>query len=136
MRIYVPASLDDVAALIREGMCARSAGFAVTSEFRSAHEDVADEEELEFLAMTSAAAESFAQQGTGGCVVLAADVPDELLVHDALGEGRITFPHGLERAAVASAHVDFNTDSESEADASTLLWFANQEFETLLQEKP
>jgi hypothetical protein len=135
MRIYIPASLDDVAALVREGMCSASTGFAVTSEFRSEHADVSDEEELEFLAMSSAAAESFERQGVGRCVVLAVDVTDEVLVHNAV-EGRVTFSNGIERHAVASAHVEFNTDTESEADASTLLWFANQEFETLLQEKP
>jgi hypothetical protein len=134
VRIYVPASIELLTALVAHGHCSGSTGFAVTPEFRSAHADVSDEEELEFLAMTSAAAESLAQH-SGRRVVLAVDMPTESVSFDSEADGRVTFPDGIERPLVASAHVDLDTETESDADASELLWFANQEFETLLQEK-
>jgi hypothetical protein len=136
MRIYIPSTPEDLAALVRNGSTSATGGFAVTSGFRSLHPDISDDEELEFHAMVAAAAASRAH-GSPRRVVLAADIPDANVATDGTDDGRVSFPAGITRSLIASAHIDAAGGLSSDTDdASELLWFANQEFETLLQERP
>jgi hypothetical protein len=159
VRVYLPATTTVLNTLVTEGQLPEpQRGFAVTRglrEFYAASDADADEEELEYAALLSAARSSLrmldvdpgAQRRR---VVVVADVPDAA-VHaiedpDAeRGEVRVTAP--VTRTEVASAHVD-GADAEEDVRAAVgvvleadlgsdegheLAWFATQEIGPLLE---
>jgi hypothetical protein len=116
--VYLPATTNVLQALVAEGRLPEpQRGFAVTPglrEFYAASEAGADEEELEYAALLSAARASLrlldVDPGSHRRrVVVAADVPDAAVqpIDDPdaeRGEVRVSSPVTL--AEVASAHVD------------------------------
>jgi hypothetical protein len=114
MRVYLPATLSTLACLLRTGEIgpAPVRGFAVTPALREWYAS-GDLEELEYVALTHAARASLRlladdPEAPRRRVVLAADVPDELVGHD----GGFDEPTLVEIGApvpmdrVASGHVD------------------------------
>jgi hypothetical protein len=89
MRVYLPTTLTALACLLRTGVIepAPVRGFAVTPALREWYA-TGDLEELEYVAMAHAARASLRlladdPQAPRRRVVLAADVPDEEVEHDA-----------------------------------------------------
>jgi hypothetical protein len=114
MRVYLPATLSTLACLLRTGEIgpAPVRGFAVTPALREWYAS-GDLEELEYVAMTHAARASLRlladdPEAPRRRVVLAADVPDELVGHDGGFDEptlvEIGTPVPMDR--VASGHVD------------------------------
>jgi len=129
MRVYLPTTLTDLACLLRAGVIgpAPVRAFAVTPALREWYA-TGDLEELEYVAMAHAARESVRllagePKAPRRRVVLAADVPDELIEHD----GGFDEPTLVEiRAPVAmdqvvSGHVDDLVAETDIADAVAAL---------------
>lgn len=137
MRVYLPATLPVVAALLASGEAgpAPLPAHAVTPALRADDPD-ADVEELEYLAFRYAAAESLLllagdPDGAARRVVLAADVPAAAVsARPEVGPAAVTVgvPVTLER--VASAHVD--EPGADPHDDPELLWYAPQELKDLV----
>ncbi len=112
--MYLPTTLAALALLLRSGAIgpAPVRGFAVTPALREWYAS-GDLEELEYVAMAHAARESLRllagdPQAPRRRVVLAADVPDELIAHDGGFDEptlvEIRAPVAMDR--VVSGHVD------------------------------
>ena len=133
MRIYVPATFEDLAVLARQGQMAAPVAFAVTEAFAAAY-GPGEDEEYEHSAMCAAAAASRAAQGLSWRrVVLAADYSDVEVVDASHGQVALRGPLPIHK--VVSIHVD---ESASEAeltddDAADLQWFATQELDELVK---
>ena len=133
MRIYVPATFEDLAVLARQGQMAAPVAFAVTEAFAAAY-GPGEDEEYEHSAMCAAAAASRAAQGPSWRrVVLAADYLDVEVVDASHGQVALRGPLPIHK--VVSIHVD---ESASEAeltddDAADLQWFATQELDELVK---
>jgi hypothetical protein len=160
VRVYLPATTNVLQALIADGRLPEpQRGFAVTPglrEFYATSEAGADEEELEYAALLSAARASLRMLDVDPG---AADVPDAAVqpIEDPdaeRGEVRVSVP--VTRAEVASAHVD-GADAEDDvrkavgvvleadlgsddaqfvvdqAEGHELAWFATQEIGPLLE---
>lgn len=109
MRVYVPATTDQLAAYVAAGQVA--GGERLVAEDES--------EEAEYAALAGAAeAAGRLLGGTGRRVVVVADVPDP----DA------AFPMRL----VASVHADTEVVDASGVELPELGWYATQEIEDLL----
>jgi hypothetical protein len=128
MRVYVPSTLPALARAVQAGQVgpAPLPGFAVTPALREAYAS-GDEEELEYAALTEAARASLRllagdRTAPPRRVVLAADLPAELLTWDAQHSepGRVVIGAPVPLDLLASAHVDAaeaGTDVRSAADA-------------------
>ncbi|OZB47538.1 MAG: hypothetical protein B7X40_09160, partial [Cellulomonas sp. 14-74-6] len=111
MRVYLPATLDELDHLAADGGPRRA--HAVTEALRAALPDE-DDEGWEFVAQLVAADESLALLADRPGVprlrlVLAADVPDESVVPDADPDAdvtAVTVLSGVPADAVVCAHVD------------------------------
>jgi hypothetical protein len=114
MRVYLPTTLTALALLLRTGAIgpAPVRGFAVTPALREWYAS-GDLEELEYVAMAHAARESLRllandPHAPRRRVVLAADVPDELIAHDGGFDEptlvEVRAPVAMDR--VVSGHVD------------------------------
>lgn len=160
MRVYVPSTLTKLAELQASGeMSAPVAACAVTPDLREWYAE-GDTEELEYVALTTAARASLRLLLEDGSpprrVVLAADVPDAHVARDP-GGGRadVVLSCSVELRRVAAVHVDdgaAQADVEAAAKALTaadageddaqfvvdgaeaheLAWFATQEIPGLL----
>ena len=147
MRVYLPATSATLADLARTGELgpAPLTGYAVTAAVQEAYAD-SDEEELEYLATTLAAEDSFQlvakalAAGTGTAarrVVVVVDLPDRQVagLQEPLGAVEVAGP--VPHSAVAAFHLDdpdFALDpAEPEAAADQeLLWYAAQELGDLV----
>jgi hypothetical protein len=135
VRVYLPATHSDIRSLVDDGVCSITVGYTVTDGLRGSNDGVTDEEELEFLALVIAAGESARGQSMPARrVVLAVDVDASGLIVEDEEAGRIRIDAAIPRTRVASAHVDAHVINDPEAGADDLMWFANQEFEMLLEE--
>ncbi len=114
MRVYLPATLPELADLLRTAQIgpAPLRAFAVTPALRESYAS-GDLEELEYVAMTHAARASLRLLGADPAaprrrVVLAADVPDETVGYN----GGFSEPTVVELSApvplskIASGHID------------------------------
>jgi hypothetical protein len=163
MRVYLATTLAALPGILKAGELAPAPlrGYAVTPALREAYAS-GDEEELEYIAMLTAARESLRLLAADKAaprrrVVLAADVPDTdataVAYDDEPAAVVVAAPIGLPR--VASGHVD---EAEAEADVAAaaeaspaadagvddaqftvdgadgheLAWYATQELEHLL----
>jgi hypothetical protein len=132
MRVYLPATVPGVAGLLRTGELgpAPVPAHAVTPALRVDEPD-ADVEELEYLALRYAAAESLElltaePAGDRRRVVLAADVPASAVTpRPGVGPAAVTLDVAVPLERVASAHVD-ERGADPDADPD-LLWYAPQE---------
>jgi DNA mismatch endonuclease, patch repair protein len=114
MRVFVPSTLPALARALEAGHLGPGPvpGFAVTPALREAYA-TGDEEELEYAALSEAARASLrllADDPTAPSrrVVLAADIPDELLTWDAQDSepGRVVIAEPVPITHLAAAHVD------------------------------
>lgn len=133
VRVYVPATVADLAALVAEGRLAGPRpAHAVTDALRAAWPE-GDEEELEHAALMAAADASAALRGPGDPdrrVVVAADVA---AVEERGGDDptAVTVAHDVVVKNVASAHVDTADGADTDDE---LAWFATQEIGDLVSE--
>jgi uncharacterized protein DUF6912 len=161
MRVYLPATLNGLAAVFAPGAARElpaGDGFAVTPGMREWYAS-GDTEELEYLALTLAAAASVRQlsadpSAVARRVVIAANVdPAAVSVSDdgtrAL-RGQVSVSRPIAFSRVAAVHVDDPSATDAvraaaldpadefameEAADHELLWYATQEVEHLLQEQ-
>lgn len=160
MRVYLPATLNRLAAALAEGSGRElppGRGFAVTPGMREWYSS-GDTEELEYVALTLAAAASLGLIGadpSAACrrVVVAADVEESAVVVEDDGmrasRGRVTITAPVAFSRVAAVHVDDEAAvpavqaaaadpgdefAAEEAADHELLWYATQEIEGLLSE--
>lgn len=151
MRVYLPSTLSALRAALDGGAVAGAPipAFAVTPRLRAAL-DAADEEELEYAALSAAAdaslsllaADSFAPRRR---VVLAAEVAEAVVAPPEEGDAgpaevAVTAEVPLRR--VVSAHVDDEAAADliaaevrepgaGHADRCELMWYASQELRFL-----
>ncbi|HWG03138.1 MAG TPA: hypothetical protein VG164_14990 [Trebonia sp.] len=123
MRVYLPATLESLAAVLAKAEIASPPlnGYGVTPALREAYA-AGDEEELEYVAMLAAARESLrllalAPDVPRRRVVLAADVPDAEVTWIAYDDdpAAVLIGAAVPLSAVASGHVD---DAAAEADVA------------------
>jgi hypothetical protein len=158
MRVYLPFTLPMLARLLTDGQTGtpQERAYAVTPALREWYSS-GDDEELEYVAMTQAARASLRLLqddfvAPGRRVVLAAEVPDELIAHvagfDEPGLVKIGQPVSLDdivsghidepaaetdvRAAVAALAASDAGDEDARftvdgAEGHELLWYATQE---------
>lgn len=150
MRVYLPATVATLAALARTGELgpAPLTGYAVTAALQETYAD-SDEEELEYLATTLAAEDSFrlvtqppAAPAEGAApaarrVVVVADLPDRQVAHRPEPLGAVEVADPVPHSAIAAFHLDdpdFALDpADPEAAAEQeLLWYAAQELGDLV----
>ena len=124
MRVFLPSTLPALARALQAGLLGSNPagpvpGFAVTPALREAYAS-GDEEELEYAALSEAARASLRmlaedQDAPARRVVLAADLPDEIISWDAQdGEpGRVVIGAPVPVELLAAGHVD---DPEAAAD--------------------
>jgi hypothetical protein len=159
MRVYLPATLSGLADALAAGSARElpaGGGFAVTPAMREWYAS-GDTEELEYVALTQAAAESVRLIAADAAiaprrVVVAADVDEsEILVADdgtRAARGRITVTRPVAFSRVAAVHVDHESAADAvraaaqdpedefaveEAADQELLWYATQEVDDLLR---
>jgi hypothetical protein len=162
MRVYLPATTESLRELVDTGELgpAPLTGFAVTPDLRAWYRD-ADEEELEYAALTEAARGSLrmldqTMAGLPRRAVVAADVPDDqVTARPDLDRAVIRLSAPVPMKLVAAVHLD-GVDAEKavtaavavvlEADLGSedakfvvdgaegyeLLWYASQEVGPLL----
>jgi hypothetical protein len=122
VRVYLALTLADLDTLAGPtGAVAQPTAYAVTAALRRAAPD-ADEEELEYAALTQAATAAGERRGADLVrrVVGAADVDRAVLqeVGDPQEAARITLRAAVPRPAFVSLHVDENPGGDEE-----LLWY-------------
>jgi Family of unknown function (DUF6912) len=114
MRVYLPSTLPALADALKQGEIGRPPlrAFAVTPALREAYAS-GDEEELEYVAMLTAARQSLRLLGADpGAprrrVVLAADVSDNLVTWSAYDDEPATVVIGavIPVTAIAAGHID------------------------------
>ncbi len=163
MRVYLPATTSVLGRLVDEQPVgpAPITAFAVTPGLREWYVDD-DLEELEYAAMLDASRASLRllsadPSAASRRVVLAADVPDELVtVRDDLDRGVVRLAQPVTLRQVVSAHVDDSSaeqaviaaaaaidgadlgdvgaqDVVDDAEAFELAWYATQEIPALLK---
>ena len=132
MRVYLPATLPAVAALLRAAEIgpAPVRGFAVTPAVREWYAS-GDLEELEYVAMTHAARASLRLLAADPAaprrrVVIAADVPDEHVggnggLSDPAGPTRVEVTAPVRLPWIVSAHIDDEVAMPDVASAVTAL---------------
>ena len=149
MYVFLPSTIPALAALLDEG---RLEGAPLTA-FSAAPGPGGDSEEAEYDAMYAAAEESLrlladAPEAPRRRVVLAAEMPDHIVEHEARhtdGVARVSVTASVPYKKLKSAHVDdadaaadiakAADDPASEAaDDHELMWFAVQEFRYLVEE--
>ena len=144
MRVYLPATPAILADLARTGELgpAPLRGYAVTAAVQEEYSE-SDEEELEYLATSLAADDSFQlvkdlARPAARRVVIAAEVPDAQVKESGEVTGAVVLDLAVALAAVAAFHVDDPdfaldpADPEGAADQE-LLWYAAQELGDLLE---
>jgi len=114
MRVFLPSTLPALAQALQAGQLGNGPvpGFAVTPALREAYAS-GDEEELEYAALSEAARASLRMLAEDPAaparrVVLAADIPAELLSWDAQDSepGRVVISEPVTVDLLASGHVD------------------------------
>ena len=114
MRVYLPATIESLAAVLAKGEIAPSPlhGYGVTPALREAYAS-GDEEELEYVAMLAAARESLrllavTPDAPPRRVVLAADVPDADVTWIAYDDdpAAVLIGTAVPLSAVAAGHAD------------------------------
>lgn len=165
MRVYLPSTLPLLAAAVAAGEIGPPplAGYAVTSALREWYVE-GDAEELEYVALTAAAAASLRLLAVDSAaprrrVVLAADVPDAAVRPAHLDRSAVTIGVAVPLVDVAAVHVDdpvtAGTVDEAvralpaaevgdedaqflldEADAHELQWYAPAEIRELTEGGP
>ena len=147
MRVYVATTFDGLRALRASRELPPGArGVAVTPAFRESYA-AGDTEELEYAALTAAAAHSLAlvtadeASGAGGVggaggpdgtarrAVLVCDVPS---ADESATPGEVVVPTGIPLRDVKAIHVDDPDVDLSDPEGWELMWFATQEFDDLL----
>jgi hypothetical protein len=135
MRVFVPATFDDLRALARDRVVpAGRPAVGVTAAFRESYAS-GDDEELSYAALAAAAALSVPLVAQAGGearrVVLACDTDD---VTPATGgtPGGLLLTADVPIARVAALHVDDADVDLGDAEGYELMWFATQELDTLL----
>jgi len=153
MRVYIPTTPAGLSAVHERGgiVTTPSTAYTVTDDLRAWCESE-DAEELEYGAMARAAEASLrllaGEAGARRRVVLAADVPDALVVPSGQdGPGGVVVDATIPRKRIAAVHMDTAeaepavaaalagglTDELVEAtEDHELLWFATQEIADLL----
>lgn len=134
MRVFVPATFDDLRALHRDRVVpAGRAAVTVTPAFREAYAS-GDEEELEYAALALAAASSLElvtrSRVEARRVVLACDTDDVELAEARTGS--LVLTAAVPIAQVAAVHVDDVDVDLADAEGYELMWFATQELDALL----
>jgi hypothetical protein len=159
MRVYLPATLNMLAAALAPGSSRELAagnGFAVTPAMREWYAS-GDTEELEYIALTLAAAASVSLISADPAaaprrVVIAAEVdPSAISISEdatRASRGRVTTTQPIAFSRVAAVHVDDEAAAPAvqaaaldpqdefaaeEAADHELLWYATQEVEDLLR---
>lgn len=143
MRVYVGTTFTGLRSLHTSGTLgpAPLAARAVTPALREWYAE-GDTEELEYVALTAAAADSLALLGDAPSdlprrrVVIACEAPDDAVA--AVGDPRsaVRVDAEVPVAKVASIHVDDPAADLADPDGWELMWFATQELEHLLEERP
>lgn len=114
MRVYIPSTLPDLAAILRAGQIRADAAYAVTPALREAYAS-GDQEELEYVALTAAARASLRlladdPQAAPRRVVLAAEISDNQVTwanqNADTDPAVITIDAAIPTARLVSAHVD------------------------------
>lgn len=136
MRVFVPATMPLLARLHDHGSLPVTARVAVTDAFRSQHPDVADAEELEYLAMAEAARRSVDlvaadPEAARRRVVIAVDDPGEELRLDQIAAVHID-DDAVEAVHQAADIVRDGGECPDEVDQFELMWFAPQELSVVL----
>jgi hypothetical protein len=154
MRVYLPATVATLAALARTGELgpAPLTGYAVTAALQETYAD-SDEEELEYLATTLAAEDSFrlvtqpqtAQAGDSANgaapvarrVVVVVDLPDRQVTGFPEPLGAVEVADPVPHSAIAAFHLDdpdfaLDPDDPDAAADQELLWYAAQELGDLV----
>ena len=163
MRVYLPTTLTALAGILEAGVIAPAPlnGYAVTPSLRESYAS-GDEEELEYVAMLTAARESLRllaadKESPRRRVVLAADVPDAdttavpyddepaaVVIGSAIALAKIAAGHvddeeaaddvaaAAEASAAADAGVDDAQFTVDGADGHELAWYATQELPDLV----
>ncbi|MGI8614994.1 MAG: DUF6912 family protein [Nocardioidaceae bacterium] len=136
MRVYVPLAIAELRALATtRRLPGPLEAYAVTSPLR-VWVGSNDDEELEYAALTAAAAASRARFDPGAPedvrrIVVAVDVPDAAVItvdDDAAEPGCVVVGRSVSLAQVASVHVD----TGAAADDEDLAWYATSELDDLL----
>ncbi len=123
-RVYVPTTLDGLAAAAQAGSIVPVGGtaFAVTPAL-TASASSADQEELEYLAMCDAARASLRLLAGSGPdrpmlrVVVAADVAGPVQVRDDLDRAVVKLAEPIQWSAIAAVHLDGADAAETVAAA-------------------
>lgn len=118
MRIYIPVLLSTLRDVVREGTVTPRGGvvFAVTADLRAEYPD-ADDDELEYLAMSDAATACLRLLAAAGPaepplrVVIAADVPEVTPASDR-DRAAATVVGAVPWRAVAAVHLDDRTAAD------------------------
>ena len=149
MYVFLPSTIPALAALLDEG---RLEGAPLTA-FAADPGPSGDAEEAEYDAMYAAAQESLglltaAPEAPRRRVVLAAEMPDHIVEHEARhaeGVARVSVTASVPYKKLKSAHVD-DADAKADiaeaaadpaseaADEHELMWFAVQELRYLVEE--
>lgn len=122
MRAYVGLTFDEVSALFSTHELAAETLFAPTADFVTEHADL-DEEEREFVLSMLAAEESIELRETGFGFVLAAEIPESVILENGADSIKISSPINLEWAQCVFL---------VSPDGEDLTWFAIQEVKDLL----
>lgn len=122
MRAYVGLTFDEVSALFSTHELAAETLFAPTIDFVTEHADL-DEEEREFVLSMLAAEESIELRETGFGFVLAAEIPESVILENGADSIKISSPINLEWAQCVFL---------VSPDGEDLTWFAIQEVKDLL----
>jgi hypothetical protein len=158
MRVYLPSTLNAVAALQEKRETTGGIGWAVTPALRESYES-GDSEELEYAVLARAAQESLELlsddvRAPRRRVVLVAEVPDDAVVAaasdtDALSPdpGEVRVNGTIAIRSIEAVHVDEpesvalvraalidpeDTDALGELEDAHLLWYATQEIDELV----
>lgn len=134
VRVYAPVTPADLRALVAGSAIEVAVAWAVTASSRAAHGPTVDEEEMEFLAMSSAAQACLADAASPVVrIVLAADVPDSDVEDGQSPDGGVRLLRPLARTDVASVHTDSApVEPGADLDAGDLQWYAVQEIDDLV----
>ena len=137
MRVFVPATMADLAVLHRDGALPVASGYALTDRYRAAvGAEIADDDEVLDYDLLMAAAAGAGKRPRADHdhrrVVLAVDLPAQ---PDAVepASGRVVVDGPLTLPDVVAVHVDDVSDGRLAPNPATdLLWYAPQEIVDLL----
>ncbi len=137
MRVYVGTTVDGLRALHATSSLgpAPLSACAVTPALRESYAE-ADAEELEYAALTDAAAQSLRLVASSGGeprrVVVVAEAPDEAITPTGESRSSVTVTADVPLRKVASIHIDDPQVDLDDAEGWELMWFATQELPYLL----